>query len=66
MIKDENFNVEDITLNNYIEKLLELSYHNSVFAKYKNMNKIKEKCKLKSDLTAAAYSLLTLFHQHYQ
>jgi hypothetical protein len=59
MIKDEKFNVEDITVNNYNEKLLELSYHNSVFAKYKNMNAIKEKCKLAADLTVTGYSLLT-------
>ena len=58
-IKDENFNIEDITVNNYNEKLLELSFHNSVFAKYKNMNAIKEKCKLAADLTVTGYSLLT-------
>ena len=57
-IKDENFRVEDIKMNNYNEKLLELSQHNTVFEKYKNMNSIKEKCKFGATLAVAGYSAL--------
>ena len=57
-IKDENFRVEDIKMNNYNEKLLELSQHNTVFEKYKNMNSIKEKCKFSSTLAVTGYSAL--------
>jgi hypothetical protein len=46
-IKDEKFNVEDINVGNYNEKLIQLSKSNRIFEYYSNMNAIKEKAKKK-------------------
>jgi hypothetical protein len=59
-IKDEKFNVEDININNYNEKLMQLSKCNRIFEEYGRMDAIKEKAKLKADLAVTGYSLLSL------
>ena len=59
-IKDEKFNVEDINISNYNEKLKQLSKYNRIFEEYGSMNAIKEKAKIKADLTVTGYSLLSL------
>ena len=59
-IKDEKFNVEDINVGNYNEKLIQLSKSNRIFEYYSNMNAIKEKAKKKANLTVVGYSALSL------
>jgi hypothetical protein len=59
-IKDVNFRVEDINVDNYNEKLFQLSKINRIFGLFSNMNAIKEKAKLKASLAAAGYSALAL------
>ena len=59
-IKDEKLNVEDINVDNYNEKLLQLSKCNITFEHYGSMNAIREKCKLKANLAVTGYSLLAL------
>ena len=58
-IKDKTFNVEDININNYNEKLLQLSKCNKIFESYDSMNEIKKKSKLKADLAVTGYCFLT-------
>jgi hypothetical protein len=46
-IKDENFRVEDIAVNNYNDKLTELRNSSRVFEMYENMTVMKKKQKYK-------------------
>ena len=59
-IKDKKFNVEDININNYNEKLLLLSKCNRIFEEYGRIDAIKEKAKIKANLIVTGYSLLSL------
>ena len=59
-IKDKNFRVEDITIENYNIKLIELSQCNRTFENFSSINAIKEKAKLKANLAVAGYSALAL------
>ena len=59
-IKDKTFIVEEININNYNEKLAQLSKCNRIFENFDSMNVIKKKAKIKADLTVTGYCLLTL------
>ena len=59
-IKDQNFQVEDININNYNQKLIQLSRSNRTFELYSSINVFKERAKIKANITAAGYSILTL------
>ena len=59
-IKDKNFRVEDITIENYNVKLIELSKCNRTFENFSSIKAIKEKAKLKANLTVVGYSALAL------
>lgn len=58
-IKDENFQVEDITINNYNDKLALLRKSSRIFEMYEDMNDIKEEAKTKAIIAVVGYSLLT-------
>ena len=58
-IKDENFQVEDITINNYNDKLALLRKSSIIFEMYENMKIIKEEAKTKAIIAVVGYSLLT-------
>ena len=57
-IKDKNFQVEDITIENYNMKLIELSKCNRTFENYSSIKALKEKAKFKANLAVAGYSAL--------
>ena len=59
-IKDVNFRVEDINVDNYNEKLFQLSKSNRIFELLSHMDAIKENAKLKANLAVAGYSALAL------
>ena len=57
-IKDQKFKVEEINVKNYNEKLEHLSKCNRTFEHYSSMDSIKEKARLKANLSVAGYSAL--------
>ena len=57
-IKDQKFKVEEINVENYNEKLEHLSKCNRTFEHYSSMDSIKEKARLKANLSVAGYSAL--------
>ena len=59
-IKDENFRVEDIAVNNYNDKLTELKNSSRVFEMYENMTVMKEKAKIQATMAVVGYSTLAL------
>ena len=59
-IKDENFRVEDIAVNNYNDKLTELRNSSRVFEMYENMTVMKEKAKIQATMAVVGYSTLAL------
>ena len=58
-IKDPNFRIKDINVNNYNQKLQYLSKYNRTFELYDCMTAIKENANKKANLTAAGFSLLS-------
>ena len=59
-IKDKKFKIEDLNIENYNEQLNYLSKCNRTFEHYGNMNAIKDKARLKANLSVAGYSALSL------
>ena len=59
-IKDKKFKVEDLNIENYNEKLNNLSKCNRIFENYSNMKAIKEKAKVNANLSVTGYSALAL------
>ena len=59
-IKDKEFKVEDLNIENYNEILNNLSKCNRIFENYCNMKAIKEKAKLNANLSVTGYSALAL------
>ena len=57
-IKDKNFCIEDITVDNYNEKLEELKNINRLFELYKNMSDLKDSIRIKSKLVVVEFSAL--------
>ena len=58
-IKIPNFEVEDITINNYNEKLLLLKNSTRLFELYENMSDMKESIKQKAKLAVFGFSALS-------
>ena len=59
-MKDKEFKVEDLNIENYNEILNNLSKCNRIFENYCNMKAIKEKAKLNANLSVTGYSALAL------
>ena len=57
-IKDKNFRIKDITVDNYNEKLEELKNINRLFELYKNMSDLKDSIRIKSKLVVVGFSAL--------
>ena len=59
-INNKNFSIEDITVDNYNEKLNELKKTTRLFELYKNMSDLRNSIKIKSKWTVAGFSALSL------
>ena len=59
-IKDKNFHVEDITVDNYKEKLKELQKLSRFFELYENMSDFRDSIRIKSNLVVFGFSALSL------
>ena len=57
-IKDKNFKVGDITVDNYNQKLLELKKLTRLFELYEDMTDLKDSIRLKSKWVVAGFSAL--------
>ena len=57
-IKDKNFRIKDITVDNYNEKLEELKNINRLFELYKNMSDLKDSIRIKSKWVVVGFSAL--------
>ena len=59
-IQDENFNIEDITIENYNQKLEDLKNLSRFFELYGSISDLRDSIKTKSNLVITAFSLLSL------
>ena len=59
-IQDQNFNIEDITIENYNQKLEELKNLTRFFELYGSISDLRESIKTKSNLVITAFSFLSL------
>ena len=58
-IKDKNFNINDITVNNFNEKLNELKKLTRLFELYEDMSDLRDSMRVKPNLVVTCFSVLS-------